>query len=67
MLRLYPLHYSIHSTSFIQIEGGVQIDVFPAFKDTVSFELPDGQSLDIYKTPRELGLRLSRGIVMKDL
>ncbi|KDQ09070.1 hypothetical protein BOTBODRAFT_37317 [Botryobasidium botryosum FD-172 SS1] len=49
--------------------GGLQFDIFKEFSTTVSFEQPSDKSrvlLDIYKTPRELGLQEGDSLTMID-
>lgn len=58
----------LYDTSICQQHiGGIQFDVFQKFISTVSFERLHGKlrtSLDMYKTPREHGLKEGDTIAM---
>lgn len=51
---------------FVQDVGGLQIDVFRAYSTSVRFA-QDGRDLSLFKTPRELGLKIDSTLVMEDL
>ena len=46
--------------------GGIQIDVFPKYDTNIKFD-HEGRNLNLYKTARQLGIRVGASIQMTPL
>ena len=50
----------------VQTVGGVQFDIFPSYSPTVKFSSMGGEILNMYKSPRQLGIYPGQSLIMRD-